>query len=152
MVKPIHARRIRAFALIDVIVATIILGSALAVIVGLTARALSSQTAGQELTTAAHLADEQLQLILLRGPDDYARRFTTQGVCEAPFQDYRYTLTFTGGGTISEPYSVAATISWNSTGIPRSVTINTLIASRSGNPDGDTEPLRTPPTTVNRNP
>lgn len=147
----VTAPRRRAFALVDVIVATIMLGSALAVIVGLTGRALSSQTAGQALSTAAHLADEQLQLVLMRGPDDYGRRFPVQGQCEPPFQDFRYALSFTGGGSISEPYSVTATITWSSTGTPQSVSVSTLMATRSGNPDGENDPIRTPAATVNRN-
>ena len=36
-------------------------------------RALSSQAVGERLSTAATLADEQLHLVLARGPDDYAR-------------------------------------------------------------------------------
>jgi hypothetical protein len=150
-----NIRRSRSFALADCIVATVILGSGLAVMVGLTGRALSSQTLGQELATAAALADEQLNLVLMRGPDDYARRFPVQGACDPPFSDYRFALSFTGGGSTGDPYSVRATISWTSTGlgsagIPRSVSVDTRVATRSGNPDGDQDPERRPAESINR--
>lgn len=144
-----RSRKTRSFALADCIVATVILGSGLAVIIGLSGRALQSQTLGQEIATAAALADEQLHLVLARGPDDYAKRFPIEGACEPPFDDYRYTLSFSGGGGIGEPYDVKATISWTSTGVgsagtPRSISVDTRLATRSGNPDGDTEPVRQP--------
>lgn len=138
------------FALADVIVATVILGAALAVLIGLAGRAVSSQAFGQELSNAAHLADEQLQMVLARGPDDYPRRFPVQGTCEAPFESYKYVLAFSGGTSLGDPYKVSATITWNTIGTPRSLTIDTLIAGRSGNPDGETDPIRTPPAAVDR--
>lgn len=147
-----RARR-TGFALADVIVATVILGAALAVLIGLAGRAVSSQALGQELSNAAHLADEQLQLVLARGPDDYVRRFPVQGTCEAPFESYKYALTFAGGTSVGDPYKVSATITWNSGGgggAGRALTIDTLMAPRTGNPGGEVDPLRTPPTTIDR--
>lgn len=140
------------FALADVIVATVILGAALAVLIGLAGRAVSSQALGQELSNAAHLADEQLQLVLARGPDDYVRRFPVQGTCEAPFENYKFALSFAGGTSVGDPYKVSATITWNSGGggAGRALTIDTLMAPRTGNPDGEVDPLRTPPTTIDR--
>ena len=77
----------RAFALVDVIVATIILGISLSVMMSLAGRAVSAQHRGDELATAAHLADEQLQMVLARGPDDYAKRYGEQGADELTFLD-----------------------------------------------------------------
>lgn len=141
-----------AFALADVIVGTVILGSALAVVVGLAGRAVTSQAQGEELAAAASLADEQLQLVLARGPDDYPRRFPVQGVCDSPFDRYRYAIAFSGGASLAEPYKVTATISWTSGSTPRTLTIDTLMSSRAGNPDADPDPIRTPPETINRTP
>jgi len=151
----VRSRRPRSFALADCIVATVILGSGLAVMIGLSGRALQSQTLGQEIATAATLADEQLQLVLMRGPDDYSKRFAVEGACDPPFSDYRFKLAFTGGGGIGEPYAVTATISWTATGLgaagtPRSISVDTRFATRSGNPDGDTEPVRQPEQTIQR--
>jgi hypothetical protein len=137
----------RGFALIDVIVGTIILGISLAAIMGLTGHALSAQSTGQDLQTAAMLADEQLALVLARGPDDYKRRFGTSGPCDAPFSSFRYELTFSGGAG-SEPYTVTATISWSPGGgrlvrssSERSLSIQTMIAIREGDePDPDRKP------------
>ena len=90
----LRVRHRPCFALIDCIVATVLLGIALAVMIGLASNALSSQTTGEKLATAATLADEQLQLVLARGPDDYTHRFPVQGQCDAPFNDYSYKLVF----------------------------------------------------------
>lgn len=149
-------RRNTAFALVDMIVATIIVGVSLSVIVGLIGRALSSQKRGEELSVAAGLADESLQMVLARGPDDYARRFPVEGACEPPFQDYSYRLGFAGGGSVGAPYTVTCTISWG--GVGRGVTarggqsiiIQTLMASRNGGPEGLADPERRPEESVDR--
>ena len=59
----------RGVALIDAIIAAVILGVALSAIIGLGNQALNSQRVGEELRTAAMLADEQLNLVLARGPE-----------------------------------------------------------------------------------
>ena len=141
--RPTRPRRRRAVALIDAIVATIILGVALAVIVGLTAQAISSQSQGERMQIGAMLADEQLSLVLARGPDDYAKTFPLAGACDAPFQDYTYALAI-GGGSESEPYQVQATISWKSpSGRDERLSIQTLMAARLGI---ERNPIRTVPT------
>lgn len=153
--RPHHRQPARAFALVDVIVGAILVGVSLAVIIGLTGRAIASQKRGQELTTAANLADETLQMVLARGPDDYAKRFPLEGPCDAPFADYRYSLSFSEG-TTTVPYHVTVVISWG--GVPagragQSVKIETLMASRAGGLDdvgGDVDPLRTPEQSVIR--
>jgi type II secretory pathway pseudopilin PulG len=140
--------RHRAFALIDVIVGAILMAVALAAIIALTGRALSSQKQGEELQTAAMLADEQLSLVLARGPDDYDRRFSTRGVCDAPFSDFSYDLDFRGGSG-RDPFVVTATIAWSGTGGARSLAIQTLIAPREGD---DPDPDRVPPEIEERAP
>jgi type II secretory pathway pseudopilin PulG len=140
----------RGFALIDCIVATVLLGIALSVMIGLASNAISSQTTGEKLATAATLADEQLQLVLARGPDDYAHRFPVQGQCETPFTDYSYKLDLTGSGGVGTPYTVACTISWNAGGSPRTLSIDTLMAPRTGAEDVEPDPLRAPQTAITR--
>ncbi len=142
----------RGFALLDVIIASIILGISIAAIIGLTGRALAAQKTGEELQVAAMLADEQLALVLARGPDNYAARFASSGSCPEPFAGYRYALTFSGGSG-NEPYRVEVTISWGGTGLggvggkSRTVTIETLIAPREGD---EPDPDRRPPESTER--
>jgi type II secretory pathway pseudopilin PulG len=148
--------RRHGFALVDVIVGAILIGVSLAVIIGLTGRALSSQKRGEELTVAATLADEALQLVLARGPDDYAKRFPVEGACEPPFSAYRYQIDISAG-TTTVPYHVTATITWGGgSGVPpQSIVIETLMASRDGGLDeigGQSDPLRTPESPVIRIP
>ncbi len=145
----------RSFALVDCIVATVLLAVSLTVTIGLTGRALSSQSTGEHLSTAAMLADEQLHLVLARGPDDYARRFAVQGACEAPFTDYQYKLSFTGGGSVGEPYQVTCTISWRtsgSTGQERAISIDTLVAARNSAGSTEPDPIRAPRSSITRTP
>lgn len=130
----------RGVVLVDVLVAALLLGIAVAAMVQLTGRALSSQRQGEELQTVAMLLDEQLQLVLARGPDDYATRFPIEGSCDAPFDSYRYTLKF-DGGVGGEPYRVIATVSWDSSGRVRSESIETFIAPRLGE---EPDPIRKP--------
>jgi len=145
-----NSYRARAFALVDVMVGGILIGVSLAVVIGLTGRAISAQKRGEELSTAAALADEQLQLVLARGPDEYAKRFPLEGSCDTPFQDYRFKLAFTGG-TASKPYDVSCTISWTFSLSPQSIAIETLMATRDGG-EGEPDPIRQPDSSIIRTP
>jgi Tfp pilus assembly protein PilV len=145
--RRVRGRGARGVALIDAIVAAVVLGIALTVIIGLTARAIGSQSQGERLQTAAMLADEQLNLVLMRGGDDYAKRFMTTGPCDVPFQQYQYQTDITGGQG-GEPYTVKVTISWTEpSGRSDKVTIETFIAPKVGS---DPDPKRAPATAPER--
>jgi type II secretory pathway pseudopilin PulG len=134
------------FMLVDAIVGTVMLGIALAVMLGILARAIGSQQQGEQMQVAAMLLDEQLNLVLARGPDDYAKRFAAEGPCDPPFAGYRYRVEFSGG-TGGEAYRVVATVLWSSGGRERSATCETLIAPRLGD---EPDPARRPEETVSR--
>lgn len=136
----------RAVALIDVIVGTVLLGITIAVLMSLLGQATTAQAMGEQMATAARLIDEQLNLVLARGPDNYATRFDAEGVCEAPFEGFRYRLTFSGG-TGGQPYTVRSTILWDSGSVERSASVEALIAARLGD---DPDPERKPTENVDR--
>lgn len=142
--KPMTARP--GVVLVDVIVGTIILSIALSVILSLASNALTSQRDGRRLTVAAMLLDEQLALVLARGPDDYAKQFDVKGVCDAPFQEYSYELELDGGSG-GDPYLVSATVRWREGSRPRAISCQTMIAPRLGD---DPDPDRRPPENENR--
>jgi len=139
----------RAVALLDAIIAAIVLGVGLTAIVSVASGALSAARLGQEIATAATLADEQLQLVLARGPDNYARQFPVKGVCEPPFALYRFEVEITGGSE-SAPYTVRATVHWDSSRGPQQVAVETLIAGRAVEGDADPDPDRRPSEVVER--
>lgn len=169
----IRRRANPGFALVDVIVAVVILGVGLAVIISLSGRSIASAQQGETLAIAAALADEQLNLVLARGPDDYARRFPVEGACDVPFESYDFRLEFSGGRSVGEPYDVRVTISWGggsgggSSGSPaasssspaavgasasdsKSLTIRTLMAVRDLGIEAETDPDRRPVTPIQR--
>lgn len=124
-------------ALIDAIIAAVILGVALAVIIGLSGQAISAQGQGERTQIGAMLADEQLNLILARGPDDYAKRFKVNGPCDAPFTNYNYKIDFADSGN-GGAYQVKVTISWTSPSLrPEQVQVQTLMAPRTGGDEAD---------------
>ncbi|MFZ4573167.1 MAG: hypothetical protein ACOYN0_02140 [Phycisphaerales bacterium] len=126
--------------LVDVLVAAMLLAISVAAMVSLTGRALEMQRRGEELQTVAMLLDEQLNLVLARGPDAYATSYPVEGPCDPPFQDYRFLLTFSGGEG-GDPYLVTAKVTWVSSGVARSESIETLIAPRLGEePDPERKP------------
>ena len=130
----------RGIILVDAIVGSILLGVALSVVMGLAGRALSAQVQGEELQTASMLLDEQLNLVLARGPDSYSSRFSTDGECDPPFERYHFNLEFSGGNG-GDPFHVTATVSWTSGGREHSEVVETMIAPRLGDePDPDRRP------------
>jgi hypothetical protein len=142
--RPVNARS--GVVLVDAIVAAVLLGVALAVMIGLGGRALSAQGTGEKLQTAAMLLDEQLNLVLARGADEYASRFPTQGFCDPPFQNFEYKIEFAGGQS-GDPYRVTATVSWLQGGRTWTESIETMIAPRLGE---EPDPIRRPDEAVNR--
>ena len=160
-----HDRSSRgAFALIDVIIAGVILAVGLGAVITLSGRSIAAAQLGEQLSTAAMLADEQLNLVLARGPDDYAKAFPVEAVCDEPFSQYRYRLEFGGGRSVGEPYEVSVTITWgepsggqvtaNTPGAPavsgRSVKVSTLMAPRQIGADVELDPDRQPTETILR--
>lgn len=137
---PRPCRTRRAFILVDVIIAGVLLGIALATVIGLTGSALASQRRGEELQNAAMLADEQLNLVLAVGPEAFPSTFRTRGACPEPFANYQYAVTITPRGG-SEPYIVTAEITWKSGARDLSVVVQTMIAPRRGDePDPERQP------------
>lgn len=136
----------RGVVLVDAIVASVLLGVALAVMIGLGGRALTAQGTGEKLQTAAMLIDEQLNLVLANGPDEYASRFPTQGFCDPPFQNFEFKLDFSGGQA-GDAFRVVATVSWRQGGRVWSESVETLIAPRLGE---EPDPERRPDEAVNR--
>jgi hypothetical protein len=132
--------RERAIVLVEAIVGSVLVGVALAVILGLGARAISRQAEGEQLRIAAMMLDEQLNLILARGPDQYESRFGLSGVCDPPFSNFTYEL-WLSGGVGGKPYDVTATVRWQAGGVARAESISTRIAPRLGDePDPDRRP------------
>ncbi|TVQ80595.1 MAG: hypothetical protein EA380_03140 [Phycisphaeraceae bacterium] len=132
----------RGFALVDGIVAGVLLGTGLAVIIGLAGRALASQRLGAELHKAAMLADEQLNLVLAMGPERFGSAFDARGRYEAPFADFSYEVTVRPGEG-SRPYIVEAIIRrQRDNGVLARV--QTLISQPAGeDPDPDRKPQQT---------
>ncbi|HYF14553.1 MAG TPA: hypothetical protein VD971_05705 [Phycisphaerales bacterium] len=133
-------RKRRCFVLVDAIVATVLLAASLLTIMAMVSRAMTSQRQGERLEVAAMLLDEQLNLVLARGPDNYARRFPIDGACPAPYQEYSYRLELSGG-TGGDAYLVTATVSWSENGRRASESVQTRIAPRRGD---DPDPERKP--------
>lgn len=143
----VNRRDIRpAMALVDIIVGVVLLGLVVVSFMALLSRSVNAQLMGEQMQTAAMLLDEQLNLVLARGPDDYGSRFPLEGNCETPFDAYRFQLKFAegSGGT---PYRVTATVLWFSAGAVRSESIEALIAPRLGD---DVDPIRQPDAIIER--
>lgn len=136
----------RGVILVDVLVAVVLLGSALALLLGMSGRAVSAQRSGENLQTAAMLLDEKLNLVLARGADSYASRFADEmtGAFDAPFDRYHYQLELSGGSG-GDAFKVVATVWWDEDGKRREAAIETRIAPRLGDePDPDRRPAESP--------
>lgn len=136
----------RGMILVDALVATVLLGLSLAIVMSLVSRALTLQRQGERLEVAAMLIDEQLNLVLARGAENYSSRFGLAGKCDAPYQDYAYALAIEGAGT-SDAFLVTATVSWRDGGREQKESVQTRIAARRGD---EADPERRPKETVER--
>ncbi len=132
MVSAASIRRSRrGFALMDVLVAGVVLGAALVTLVGLVSRSLASQARSERLSSAAMLADETLGTILVEGVESYRQYRPLQGAFEAPFQAFRYEIEFNTPAP-GEAYGVSVSILWEDGSRDASVVVETRIAPRLG--------------------
>ncbi len=80
----------RAFALIEVVIAGIILAIGLGSVVSLAARALMDQQRGERAVVAAALLDELLASVLAEGPELWPKSHSPSGQCDAPWDDFQF--------------------------------------------------------------
>ena len=115
-------------ALVEVIVAGLILAAGLGSIFSLTGASMGTQTEGANRIVAALLADGLLGMVMTEGPARYARRNADEGVFDAPFSDYEYEIRILDQGE-RDPFQVTATVRWGP-GPTDLVRVQTLIATR----------------------
>lgn len=128
----------RGFALIDAIVAGILLAIGLAAIVSLGSRALSLQQRGEREVIAASLLDELLATVLMEGPADYVKLHPTSARFDDPFADYEYEVLIEDGSA-GVPFKVLAVVRHDS---GDSWVCETLIAPKLGEePDPPRAPI-----------
>jgi hypothetical protein len=105
-------RRRRGVALADAIIGGVMLSIGLAVILTVTARSMARQTQGEKRLTAAWLADELLNMVLVEGPDEYSLLYDTAGRFYPPFEQYTYEVFIEDLGR-NVPFRVGAEVRWS---------------------------------------
>ena len=82
----------RGFTLVEVIISGVILVICAGVLLTLTSQALSMHRRGEEKVVAAALLDELLGRVLTEGAEDFGLIYSNQGPCDAPFQNWEYSV------------------------------------------------------------
>ena len=124
-------RKHRGLALLDVIVGSAMLAVGLAVVISMSSRSLSRQANAEQQITASWLADEILSMILVVGPDEYAKTYPDRGRFQPPFDRFYFVIEIEDE-SIYRPLKAAATISWDAVGGSHSIQMETMIARRHG--------------------
>jgi hypothetical protein len=131
-------RRRRGFALVDAIVAGLLLAVGLAAIISLGSRALSLQQRGEREVVAASLLDETLATVLMEGAADYPKLHSMSGVFDEPFSAFEYEVSIEDGAP-GVPFRVEVVVRHES---GDSYRCETLIAPKLGEePDPPRQPL-----------
>ena len=132
----------RGMALMDVLVAGMVLSGALVAVLGIAGRALNAQLRGQQIEEAAMVLDSLLNEVLAVGPAEYLKVGEMSGVIEPPFEQFTYRIVI-DDITPSEPFRVTARVWWNSGGGEQTAEVQTLMARRLGEePDPEREPTQ----------
>jgi len=124
----------RGVALMDVLIAALLLGVGLAVTLSMASQALRAEQTGEWRLTASWLADEALAMVVAMGPAAYQQSEPMEGRFQPPFDQFDWTLELTRPSEW-EAWNATATVSWQDRGGVMSVSIDTLIAPRQGDED-----------------
>ncbi len=133
----------RGFALLDVVIAGIILAIGLTTLFSLTARSLDMQRDGEVRVKAAAMLDDLLSLVLLEGPADFPQLHSVSGRGESPYEEFEFRVRIDDPGE-GEPYRVTAIVT-HETG--REFACETLIAAKLGE---EPDPIRNPEEPIDR--
>jgi hypothetical protein len=128
----------RGVALIDVLVAALILAIGMTVTMSLASQSLLAQSTSEKRITASWLADGLLGMVLAEGPRRYSLRQQAEGVFDPPFEDYDFLVEIRSQGDWS-PYVVRATVGWIDRNGPKQTFVETLVAPRQGEEDDWTD-------------
>ncbi|MDE0888126.1 MAG: hypothetical protein OSA40_01570 [Phycisphaerales bacterium] len=138
-----HGARRPGFALLDVVIAGVILAIGLATIFSITSKSLALQRDGEVRVMAAGMLDNLLSEVLLEGPADYPNLHSSSGRGEFPYEEFDFQVRISDPG-VGEPYRVLATVT-HETG--RSFVCETLIAGKLGE---EPDPIRQPQEPIDR--
>lgn len=129
----------RGFALMDAIIAGILLAIGMIAVLGVSGHALGLQRRGEIDIRAAAALDELLSLVLTEGPVDFGDLHPSRGRFEAgsPYDDFEYEITIAQGGA-GVPAHVSVSLVHDS---GRAYSIETRIAEKRGE---EPDPVREP--------
>ncbi len=135
--------RRRAFALVDVIIAGVVLAIGMTMIFTLTTRSLDLQRRGEVEVMAAAMMDNILSQVLLEGPADYPDLHSMSGQGDYPYEQFEFRVDIDDPGA-GEPYGVAVEVT-HLTG--RTYRCETLMAAKLGE---EPDPIRYPEEPIDR--
>ena len=119
----------RAFALIETILAAIILSGSVLALGSISTRALTATKLNREYETAAALAEKQLTIIDYTGIEDFIELGRMEGVFEQAEPGYYWRVT-AESIDIDNLYHVNITVSWVHRKRPYSVSVDTRLNGR----------------------
>ena len=135
----------RAFALIDAVIAGVILAIGLSAILSISGRALLMEQKGEIEIRAASALDELLSSVVTEGPETFAEIQPTAGRFEAdsPYGDFEFDILIEAGDA-GIPARVVVTVLHDS---GKKYTIETHVALKRGE---EPDPVRFPTTPIDR--
>jgi len=138
----------RGFALIEVVIAGVILAVGLAGIINVSMRAMDMQRRGESEVIASSLLDGLLSQVLVDGVIEFPKLNATSGRFDAPFEDWEFEVLIDPEG-LGDPYTVTAMVR-DARG--QAYTVETRIAPRRIAPrlGEDPNPDRRPPEPFDR--
>ena len=112
-----HRHTRAGVALLDVLIAALLLGIGLSVTLSMASQALRAEQTGEWRLTASWLADEALAMVVAVGPEKYQQSEPMEGRFEEPFNRFDWSLEMKKPSDW-EPWQVRATVNWQDRGGP----------------------------------
>ncbi len=143
--RPARARRDAGFALMDAVIAGVLLAIGMVGVLSVVGQAMSLARRGETDVRAAAAIDELLSMVITEGPVDFADIHPVEGEfgLDSPYADFSYAIRIQQGGS-GIPAEVEVALLHEG---GRTYRVATLVAERRGE---EPNPLRTPETPIDR--
>ena len=125
--KKLKSRRCAGFSLLEALLASMLLGIAVAALLGVSNHSMAHVTSNSDIDAAWMVLDKALVQVEMTGIEKFIEMDETQGMNEEFHKPFNWEITTTWDSTIGNLYEVDISVTWMSGESMRSIEAQTMM-------------------------